>query len=225
MEDLPSYQEKGSSAQFLEKQQRRLKEKCTRYIWQKLYLLHSHSFGPDPFLGHHAPREQRNKKGSPNYPPPWKGSACEQVCIQDLCVVCPPLQPCGGPMLPISPSLPADEIEYEKKLFLLSTDMKSHPSSDGLPHFFLESTFCPSRLHALFDFLKNSWHPNKPEHECAQNIMKTTSGKISWPWPSLNRITFWPLRHSPARSVVLDVFKKSSFKRVLVRKTTSPALQ
>ena len=56
---------------------------------------------------------------------------------------------------------------YQKK-------MKSHLSSDGFPHFFLESALCPSRLHALFDFLKNSWHPNKPEHEYAQNIMKAT---------------------------------------------------
>ena len=144
----------------------------TGAIVLRLYRLHSHSFGPGPFLGHRAPKEQRNKKGSPNYPPPWKGSACEQVCIQDLCGVCPPLQPCGGPMLPISPSLPADEIEYEKKVVfqIRSTEMKSHPSSEGFPHFFLESTFCPSRLHALFDFLKNSWHPNKPEHEYAQNM-------------------------------------------------------
>ena len=139
----------------------------------RLYRLHSHSFGPAPFRGHHAPREQRNKKGSPNYQLLWKGSACERVCIQDLCAVCPPLQPCGGPMLPILPSLPADE-NVLKKVVFFSTKMKSHPSSDGFPHFFLESTFCPSRLHALFDFLKNSWHPNKPEHEYAQNITKTT---------------------------------------------------
>ena len=41
---------------------------------------------------------------------------------------------------------------------------------------------------------------------CSKYHENHESGKISWPWPSLNRTTFWPLRHSPARSVVLNVF-------------------
>ena len=172
----------------------------------RLYRLHSHSSGPGPFLGHHAPREQRYKKGSPNYLPPWKGSACERVCIQDLCAVCPPLQPCGGPMLPILPSLPADENVLKKVVFFFNkneiTSFFGRVSSlFSWVHFLPQPPSCPLRFsqklvapQQTWTWIRSKYHEN---HE---------SGKISWPWPSLTRIKFWPLRHSPARSVVLDVF-------------------
>ena len=195
----PSYQVRGSSGQSREKQ-RHLLQRDWRYYscehfwliamileWGRwgtgaialgLYRLHSHSFGPGPFLGHHAPREQRYKKGSPNYPPPWKGSACERVCIQDLCAVCPPLQPCGGPMLPISPSLPADEIEYEKKLFfkycqliwnhiLLQTDFLT---------FFLSPLFAPAAFMPSSIFSKTRGTPTNLN----MNMLKISRKPRKW---------------------------------------------
>ena len=139
----------------------------------RLYRLHSHSFGPGPFLGHRAPREQRNEKGSPIYPPPWKGSACERVCIQDLCAVCPPLQPCGGPMLPISPSLPADEIEYD--FFSSSSSVIKNEITSFLT-FFLSPLFAPAAFMPSSIFSKTRGTPTNLN----MNMLKISRKPRKW---------------------------------------------
>ena len=81
--------------------------------------------------------------------------------------------------------------------------------SDFLPHLFLESTFCAGRFHALFNFLKDPWHSDKP---CHVLVNMTFSSVIV-------------LKRQPAWSVVLYVFEQGSSQSVLVSKTTRPTLE
>ena len=68
-------------------------------------------------------------------------------------------------------------------------------------HFLPQPPSCPLRFSQKLVAPQQTW-----TWICSKYHESHESGKMSRPWPSLNRITFWPLRHSPARSVVFDVF-------------------